>query len=322
VNARPDATFLQLFAPHERELRLHCYRMLGSSHDCDDALQETMIRAWRAQQTLEDRGAVRSWLYRIATNTCLDELKKRKERPLPIHAVPAALDPMAPPVPPSPEVTWLELCPDAWLSGVPRDPGAAYELKESVALAFVAAVQCLSAPQRAVLLLRDVVGLPAEETATALGMSTSAANSTLHRARKALRERLGGSEDAVVVDATSDVDEELLRKYLRAWEALDLDELVTLFHDDITISMPPSPTWLRGKAAAVAFLKARSFAPLPRTIVSIRANGQPALAGYIGGKLHAVQVLRFRQGRVLEAHQFLDPTSFAALDLPERATGS
>lgn len=324
VPAPPDETFLALVTPHERELRLHCYRMLGSSHDSDDALQETLIRAWRAQASLEDASAVRSWLYRIATNACLDELKSRRQRPLPSDVVPPALDPTAPPAPPSPEVTWLEPCPDAWLGGVSRDPAAAYDLKESVALAFVAAVQCLSAPHRAVLLLRDVVGMPADETATALGMSTSAANSTLHRARRALRERIGGSEEAVVVDATSDVDEELLRKYIRAWEALDLDAFVALLHDDITMSMPPSPTWLRGKVASMAFLAARPFSVLAkttRTFVPIHSNGQPALAFYVGGELHAVQVLRFRQGRVLEMHHFCDEKSFAAFELPQTTGG-
>jgi RNA polymerase sigma-70 factor (ECF subfamily) len=317
--------FLRLVAPHEGELRLHCYRMLGSSHDCDDALQETLLRAWRAQQSLHDTSALRSWLYRIATNTCLDELKSRKQRPLPCDVSPAAVDVTAPPLPPNPEVPWLEPCPDAWLGGVPRDPGAAYEVKESVALAFVAALQCLSARERAVLLLRDVVGLPAEETAMVLGMSTSAANSTLHRARTALREWIGGDEETVVVDATSDVDEELLRRYIHAWETLDRDALVALLHDDITMSMPPSSTWLRGRGPASAFLAARPFLLLSkatRTLVPIRANGQPALAFYLGGELQAIHVLLIRDGRVLEMHHFCDETSFAAFALPRTLGGS
>jgi RNA polymerase sigma-70 factor (ECF subfamily) len=319
MNSAPDETFLRLVAAHEGELRLHCYRMLGSSHDSDDAVQETFVRAWRARESLEDKAALRSWLYRIATNACLDELRSRKQRPLPSDAVPAASDPTAPPVPASPEVTWLEPCPDAWLSGVSRDPGAAYEIKESIALAFVAALQCLSAQQRAVLLLRDVVGLPAEATASALGMSTSAANSTLHRARTALRERVGGSEAQVAVDASSEIDEGLLGKYIRAWEALDFEALVALLHDDITMSMPPSPTWFRGKAASSAFLAGRPFvtlAPATRNVVALRANGQPAVAFYVGGALQAVQVLRLSGGRVLEMHHFCDEQSFAAFGLP------
>jgi RNA polymerase sigma-70 factor (ECF subfamily) len=311
--------FRRLVAPYEGALRLHCYRMLGSSHDSDDVIQETLVRAWRARDSLESASAVRPWLYRIATNACLDELKSRKHRPLPSDVVPPAADPRAAPAPASPEVPWLEPCPDAWLTGVARDPGAAYELKESVALAFVAALQCLSAQQRAVLLLRDVMGMPAEETADALGMSVSAANSALHRARAALRERVGGSEEQVAVDATSDVDEELLGRYIRAWEALDLGALVALLHDDITVSMPPSPTWLRGRTAASAFLGARPFVVLAKTgarVVPTTANGQPAVALYVGGELHSVHVLRLRQGRVLELHAFCDETSFAAFHLP------
>jgi RNA polymerase sigma-70 factor (ECF subfamily) len=314
-----DQAFLRLVAPHEGALRLHCYRMLGSSHDSDDVLQETLVRAWRAKDSLQDASAVRPWLYRIATNACLDELKNRKQRPLPSDVVPATADPAAPPSPASPEVSWLEPCPDAWLAGVARDPGAAYELKESVALAFVAALQCLSAQQRAVLLLRDVLGMPAEETAGALGMSVPAANSALHRARTALRDRIGGSEEEAVVDATSDVDEELLARYIRAWETLDLRALVSLLHDDVTMSMPPSPTWFRGSATAGAFLATRPFVVLARSglrLVRARANGQPALVFYVGGELHALHVVRVRAGRVVEAHHFCDEASFAAFALP------
>jgi RNA polymerase sigma-70 factor (ECF subfamily) len=324
MTAAPDDAFLRLVAPHEGALRLHCYRMLGSSHDADDVIQETLVRAWRAKGSLENAAAVRPWLYRIATNACLDELKSRSQRPLPSAVVPAATDPTAPPVPASPEVTWLEPCPDAWLAGVARDPGAAYELKESVALAFVAALQCLSAQQRAVLLLRDVLGLPAEETADALAMSVSAANSTLHRARTALRERVGGGEDDVAVDATSEVDEELLGRYIRAWETLDLQALVALLHDDITATMPPSPTWLRGKVATSAFLAVRPFVALARAslqIVRTEANGQPALVFYVGGALHAVHVLRFAAGRVIELHHFCHEDSFVAFRLPRTIAG-
>ncbi len=320
----PDAAFLRLVAPHESALRLHCYRMLGSSHDSDDVLQETLVRAWRAKESLASASAARSWLYRIATNACLDELKSRKQRPLPSDVAPAAEDPSAAPLTPSPEVTWLEPCPDAWLAGVSRDPGGAYELKESVALAFVAALQCLSAPQRGVLLLRDVLGMPAEETAAALGTSVSSVDSALHRARMALRERFGASDEQVALDATSEVDEALLGKYIRAWEALDLEALVALLREDITTSMPPSPTWLRGRAATATFLAARPFVTLARAslqLVPVGANGQPALAFYVGGHLHALHVLRFAAGRVVEMHHFCEDESFAAFELPHHLGG-
>jgi RNA polymerase sigma-70 factor (ECF subfamily) len=321
----PDDAFLRLVEPYQGALRLHCYRMLGSTHDGDDVLQETLVRAWRARDSLDRADAVKPWLYRIATNACLDELKSRKQRPMPSDVVAATTDPTAAPLPPNPEATWLEPCPDAWMSGVTRDPGAEYEVKESVALAFVAALQCLSVQQRAVLLLRDVMGMPAEETASALEMSVPAANSTLHRARAALRERVVGREDAVAVDATSEVDEDLLRRYLRAWESLDLQALVAMLHDEIIASMPPSPTWLQGKAATAAFLAAK---PLPNLARSTRlvlpsgANGQPALVFYVGGEIHALHVVRFRAGKVDQLHHFCDPSSFAAFGLPRLAPAS
>ncbi|MGH7440774.1 MAG: RNA polymerase subunit sigma-70 [Polyangiaceae bacterium] len=316
--AAPDDTFLRLVAPHSDAVRMHCYRMLGSTHDGDEALQETLVRAWRARESLASSDAVRPWLYRIATNACLDELKDRKRRPLPTDVGEPAADPTAAAVPPGPEAAWLEPCPDAWMADLPRDPGAAYELKESVALAFIAALQCLSAQQRAVLLLRDVLGMPAEETAASLGLSVSAANSTLHRARAALRERVGSGgrrdDEAVVVDATSERNDELLGKFLRAFEALDLPRLVEILHEDIVVSMPPSPTWLRGKADASTFFAARPFVSLAnrsRRLVTTSANGQPALAFYLDGRLHALTVLRFKDGRVLEVHHFCDTASFA-----------
>ncbi|HEX3771134.1 MAG TPA: RNA polymerase subunit sigma-70 [Polyangiaceae bacterium] len=325
MSAAPDDTFLRLVAPHRDAVRLHCYRMLGSSHDGDDVLQETMVRAWRARDSLANAEAVRPWLYRIATNACLDELKDRKGRPMPVDVAEPVADFTASPAPASPEATWLEPVPDAWIAGVGRDPGAAYDVKESVALAFVAALQCLSVRQRAVLLLRDVLGMPAEEAATALEMTVPAANSALHRAREALREHVGLGAGADVVDLTSEVNEDLLRRYLRAWETLDHDGLVALLHDEITASMPPSPTWLRGAATVAAFLKARPFVILrdrKRALFPAPANGQPAIAFYVDGELHALQILRFKEGRVIELHHFCDRDSFAAFGLARTLTGA
>lgn len=323
MTALPDDAFLRLVAPHESALRLHCYRMLGSAHDCEDALQDALIRAWRSRASLSDPTAARPWLYRIVTNTCLDELARRKARPLPFHVVPPAADPSAPPLPPSAEVAWLEPCPDAWLEGSAADPGALYALKESVALAFVAALQCLSASQRAVLLLCDVLGMTADEAATTLDTTAAAVRSALHRARNALRERVA-SEGERAVDASSEVDPVLLGKYIHAWESLDLDALVALLAEDVTVSMPPSPTWLRGVGAARVFLGGRPFVSLAgtsRTLVRTGANGQPAVAFYVGGELHAVHVLRLRAGRIADIVHFRDEASFAAFALP-RALGA
>ena len=208
-----DHAFDKLVAPHRSELRLHCYRMLGSSNDGDDMVQETLVRAWRAKASLQDPARARPWLYRIATNVCLDELARRPKRTLPAGGDRPA-DPGGEPAPPS-EQWWVEPCPSAWLDGAPHDPATRVELKESIALAFVVALQVLTPPQRAVLLLRDVVGLSAEETARALGITVPAANSALHRARTAVEER--------EVGRTEEVDEDLLGRYVRAWEAADID---------------------------------------------------------------------------------------------------
>jgi len=299
--------------------------MLGSSHDSEDVLQQTLLRAWRARDTLREAPTLRSWLYRIATNVCLDELRSRSTRFLPPDVVAPALDPDHPAAAPSTETPWLQPCPDAWLTATVADPMAAYEVRESVALAFVAALQCLSPQQRAVMLLRDVVGMHAEQAAEALGLSLSAANSALHRAREALHVRTGSREPGSFASAVADVDGELLRRYVAAWEAADLDGLVALMHEDITASMPPSLTWLRGVPATRAFLDANPFQHLrvagPR-LLPIGANGQPAFAFYVpreegGAKyLQAIHVLRLRGGAVSEIHHFMTPECFPAFAVP------
>jgi RNA polymerase sigma-70 factor (ECF subfamily) len=317
-----DDVFLRLVEPHRNELRLHCYRMLGSSHDSDDVLQETLVRAWRARASLEDPARLRPWLYRIATNACLDELKSRPRRAL-LPESPAS-DPGEVPAPPLPEATWLEPCPDAWLAGVAGDPSAACEVKESVALAFVAALQVLSAEQRAVLLLRDVVGMRAEEAATALGISLSAANSALHRARTAVTERARERGAESFAGDTRSVDLALLARYVQAWEQLDLDALVALLHDDVVVTMPPSPSWYGGLAAVRAFLGGRPLRlmrPAPPRLVPTGANAQPAFAFYRPDEhgvqtLYAIEVLAVRDDRVVELHHFMGPGCFAAFALP------
>src|SRR5215475_13294157 len=183
--------FSAAIAPLRAGLRLHCYRMLGSSHDSDDMVQETLLRAWRARDSLADPARVKPWLYRIATNACLDELARRSRRGLVSDVVPPVRGDSYPPAPPPEDAAWLEPMPDRWLTGAAADPEARYTLRESVALAFVAALQVLVPAQRATLLLRDVVGLRAEEAAEALDQSVSAANSALHRARAAVEDKVG-----------------------------------------------------------------------------------------------------------------------------------
>jgi RNA polymerase sigma-70 factor, ECF subfamily len=309
---RDEAEFVRSIEPLRAQIRLHCYRMLGSSHDGDDMVQETMLRAWRAKESLQDPAHLRPWLYRIATNVCFDELKRRPKRVFPPDAFPPVED-ARPPFPTIDEPVWLEPMPDTWLEGVDtRDPQARYALKESVALAFVAAVQCLSPLQRATLLLRDVVGLSAKETATTLGASVEAANSALFRARSSIGEKLGGSDPADVA-LHAEVDEKLLERYVRAFEAADLDELISLFHEDIRTTMPPAPTWIAGRAENERFYR-RMFGHLvPGQFRHLRigANGQPALAFYrpaTPGAVHtlsAIQLVVTRDGAIATVDHFM-----------------
>ncbi len=302
-----DRAFEQLVAPHSAELRLHCYRMLGSSHDGDDMVQETLVRAWRAHASLDDPRAARSWLYRIATNVCLDELARRPKRELPARCE-ATADPGAMPAPTG-EDWWVEPCPSAWLDGAVSDPATKLELKESITLAFVVALQVLTPPQRAVLLLRDVVGLSAEEAARALGITVPAANSALHRARTAVEER--------GIEHPEEVSPDLLGSYVRAWEAGDADALVALLSDELRAVMPPTPLWFR-RAAFEAFFRLRIGPGLRRDgarMVRCDANGQPAFGLYRGGKLTAVHVVTARGGRIVAIDHFALPALFAVFGL-------
>jgi RNA polymerase sigma-70 factor (ECF subfamily) len=302
-----DHAFEQLVRPHRDELRLHCYRMLGSSHDADDMVQEALVRAWRAKDSLGDPRAVRAWLYRIVTNVCLDELARRPRRALPSSAGPEG-DPDAPPVPPS-ERAWIEPCPGGWLGA--HDPAAKFERKESVALAFIAALQGMTPPQRAVLLLRDVVGLTAEEAARALEMTVPAAKSALHRARAAT----SGLERP----REQEVDRDLLARYMRAWEAADADAMVALLHEEVVLAMPPSPTWFSGRASVAAFVRGYIIPRArlqPVRLVPTRANGEVAFAFYReqGGSFHleAIQMVTARTGAVAGIDHFLMPEVFEA----------
>jgi RNA polymerase sigma-70 factor, ECF subfamily len=313
-------SFEALVEPHRAKLRLHCYRMLGSSHDSDDMVQETFVRAFRAQHTLQDSAMAQAWLYRIATNVCIDELAKRPRRARGPELGPPA-DPDAPPMAATPDAEWIEPAPSAWLSGVTTEassPVAQYTMKESIALAFVAALQVLTAPQRAVLLLRDVVGLSALETAEALACSVSSANSTLHRARVALEERVGPR--TVWSPEAGAVDRVLLERYVRAWDKGDLDDIIALLHDDVTLSMPPSPTWIAGRADVTRFYMNRVLRAVHehrfRTAL-VDANGCTGAGFYrIGddgeGTFFALQVLEAKDGHIRVIDHFMSASSHAA----------
>jgi RNA polymerase sigma-70 factor (ECF subfamily) len=300
-----DATFSAAVEPLRGALRVHCYRMLGSSHDSDDMVQETLLRAWRARGALEDPARVRPWLYRIATNACLDELKARPRRVLASALNPPSA-PVLPAAEPLDEALWLEPMPDAWLVAE-ADPAARYTLRESVALAFIAALQVLTPTQRAALLLRDVVGLSAEEAAETLGQSVSATNSVLHRARATIDERVARRDPAGFADATADAA--VLEAYVRAIAASDVEAMIALMHDDIHTTMPPSPTWIAGRAANEAFYRAMfaRWRPGDATVTPLGANGQPGFAFARGGKVLAIEVVELQDGRILRMHHFMQP---------------
>lgn len=319
-----SADWAKLVEPHRAALRLHCYRMLGSSHDSDDMVQETFVRALRSFHTLAEPGALRGWLYRIATNVCLDELARRPGRRARGPELGPPSDPEQPPAAPTPDEEWLEPFPSSWLgplAGAAPDPGTQYTLKESVALAFIAALQVLTPPQRAVLLLRDVVGLSAEEVGQALECSVSAANSTLHRARVALEERVGPRADWSPELATARVDRELLERYLRAWQSGDLEAIIALLHAEATLSMPPIRTWISGGAAVARFFAKRVEAALASKlfrVVPLEVCGSLGVGFYRvqddgQARFFAVHVLSTRAGRISVIDHFMSKSSHAAL---------
>jgi RNA polymerase sigma-70 factor (ECF subfamily) len=273
---------------------------------------------------LGDRERLRPWLYRIATNVCLDELKRRPRRLLASDASPPSED-AGPPFPRVEEPVWLEPMPDAWLAGAePADPHVRYALKESVALAFVAVLQCLSAVQRATLLLRDVAGLSAQETAEALGIGVAAANSALFRARAAVEEKLGGC-DASAVARHAEVDEALLAQYVRAFEDANLDAIVALFHDEVRTTMPPVPLWVAGRAANERFYRRVFGDLLPGQYRHLRvgANGGPALAFYRPASpgaphtLMAIQLVTTRESAVVGIDHFMMPEVLPLFGAPQ-----
>ena len=302
-----EAEFAARAEPLRGALRLHCYRMLGSSHDSDDMVQETLLRAWRARDTLEDPARLKPWLYRIATNACLDELARRPRRLLASDLRPAA-DPSVAAVEPIDEALWLEPMPDRWLEGAQTaDPTARYALRESVALAFIAALQLLSPSQRAVLLLRDVVGMTAEEAAAALDQTVSAINSALHRARAAIDEKVAPRDPASF--ASSPADAAALAGYVRAIAECDVDAMIALMHEDLHTTMPPSPTWIAGRAANEVFYRIM-FGRWRRgdvRVVPLGANGQPGFAFERAGIVRAIEVVELRDGLIARMHHFMQP---------------
>jgi RNA polymerase sigma-70 factor (ECF subfamily) len=281
--ASGDRDFADLVEQHRAELHAHCYRMLGSVHDADDALQETLLRAWRGAAGLRDTGAARSWLYSIATNVCLTELERRRRRGLP-HDFGPAVDGHTPPGAPAAESTWIEPYPDEsiGLPAGPAAPEANYEQREGVELAFVAALQHLGANQRAVLLLREVLGFSAQEAAAMLKTTVASVNSALQRARATTADRVPERTQQETLRSLGDRGlRDLVDRYLSAWERCDVDAFASLLVEDASFAMPPLATWYAPRDQVVRWAResAMSGAWRWRALVT-SANAQPALAFY------------------------------------------
>ena len=317
--------FTRLVAPHTRALHLHCYRMLGSLHDAEDALQETLIRAWRNLAQFGERSSFGRWLYRIATNVCLTMLARRKPLPAPPE-----------PLPPAPEADdqiVLNPYPDTLLSELPSsepEPAARYDARESVQLAFLAAVQVLPPRQRAALLLRDVLGWSADEVAELLETTRASVNSALQRARETLeRRRAEGRLELGRAAPAEGAAAEVVGRFVEAWEAVDIPRLVALLREDAVMTMPPAPLLYRGSRVIGDF-----FATVPlegaldRTrLLATRANGQPAVAVYFpddetgGHRAYGLMVLVLDDDRIAEIVGFADPSLFPAFGLPAELAG-
>jgi len=309
-----EAAFRDLTERYRRELHVHCYRMLGSVHDAEDALQDTMLRAWRHLSGFEGRSTFRAWLYRIATNACLAASARRQESPEP--------DPV------DDEPIRLTPYPEEWLDEIPSvaaEPAAGYDLHESVQLALVAAVQTLPPRQRATLLLRDVLGFSAAEVAGLLDSTTASVNSALQRARATLdQRRAAGRLNLDRARAPDDVQRSIVQRYIQAWESIDIAGLVALLRDDAVMTMPPDPAVFRGRQAIVDFFSAvpagGALDQIP--LLPTRANRQPAVGAYLldpeAGvyRPYGIMVLALDGDSIAEITGCTDPSVFPLLGLP------
>jgi RNA polymerase sigma-70 factor (ECF subfamily) len=309
---------------HRVELTGYCYRMLGSSFEAEDAVQDTLVRAWRGYDRFEGRSSLRSWLYRIATNVCLDMLAAGNKRARPMdltESTPLAQAALTP----RPDHTWLEPVPDARVLPTTDDPAEAAVAKESVRLAFMAALQQLPPRQRAVLILREVLAWRASEVAELLGTTVASVNSALQRARATLAERADRGAEAEVSDPLDEEQRKLLERYVAAFEGYDMAALTALLHEDAVMTMPPFDLWLAGPADITGFMTTLGAGCAGSRLRPVRANGLPAFAHYKpdpeggGFAAWAIQVLEVSDGRITGFHCFLDTQRwFPLFGLPLR----
>ncbi|WP_246107737.1 sigma-70 family RNA polymerase sigma factor [Saccharothrix saharensis] len=321
--------FSRLVEPLRRELHAHCYRMLGSTHDADDALQDALLRAWRGLGRFEGRSSLRSWLYTVATRTCLDAVRSRGRRALPVDLGPASARAVIDDAPVT-DVAWLGPYPDAGLvdgsGGGPGSGGPAgrYAQREAVELAFVAALQHLPGNQRAALLLFEVLGFSVAEIAAMMDTSATSVNSALARARRVVAEKVPDRTQQQALRLIGDARlRQVVADYATALERGDADTLVALLTEDVTWSMPPLPHWYRGIEAVTDFaVRVPLTSCPPWRHLATSANGQPAVAGYLwdeaaGAHLAwSIDVLTVRDGRISAVTSFVDAAHFPAFGLP------
>jgi RNA polymerase sigma-70 factor, ECF subfamily len=318
-----DDTVTQSLERHRRALTAHCYRMLGSAFEAEDALQETFIRAWRGIEGFEGRAELGTWLYRIATNVCLNMLNGRARRALPMTLEPPSASdadlraPLA-------ESAWVTPIPDARVLAADADPAESVATRDSIRLAFVAALQHLQPRPRAVLLLRDVLGWHADEVADALDTTVTAVHSMLRRARRTMAQRDTARDDGA---ALGESEWRLIARYVDAFQRFDVEALVALLRDDATLSMPPIPGWLRGRVPIEQHWRGRGAACLGSRLLLTRANGLHAFGAYRPGPdgdhhAFAIQVLDIADGHIAGVHAHLDPRLFTLFELPDRLPAS
>jgi RNA polymerase sigma-70 factor (ECF subfamily) len=307
--------FRELIDPYRRELQVHCYRILGSAQDAEDVLQEALLSAWRSIGSF-DGGSLRSWLYRIATNRSLNHLRDQSRRPRPTGGAPfwpAAL------ALPAEDPAWLEPYPDALVDELTPGPEARYETRESIALSFVSALQRVPAQQRAVLVLRDVLGFPAAEAAEVLGTTTASVNHALLRARGTFRSP--GDRDLVPLPRSVE-ETALVERFVEAFESVDVDQVVSLLTEDARFAMPPEPVEFHGRRVVGEFLSSLPFWGRPLKLLTTRANGQPAFGYYVLDRATSVfqgnglMVLALQDDRVASITRFGGTEVLARFDLP------
>ena len=322
ARAGDQEAFAQLIDPYRKQLLVHCYRILGSFEDAEDMLQETLVRVWKRLDSFEGRSSLRTWLYKVATNACLDALDSRRVRGLSKELYPRG-DPTQALPPPSKEVIWIEPFPDEYIDGQPNIyPEARYEVRESITLAFVAALQKLPGRQRAALLLCDVLGWSASDAGEILDTTTAAINSALQRARETMKQ----GERKTAPTRLNEQLSALLARYVSAWEAADATALVAVLREDVALTMPPVPVWFGGRVDVQTFLEGglfKMFDPFRVRLVPVRFNGSPAFAVYQMDaqgtyRAAALHILTVETGSISEINDFLtfDGQLFSKFGLP------